>query len=80
MEKLGVDIARIVVGEVGWTYHRVAVVGDVLEGRRVVTGVRRREGRSGGTMTMVDMETVWRDGAGPAVVTQRETLIERARA
>jgi acyl dehydratase len=80
MEKLGVDIARIVVGEVGWTYHRVAVVGDVLEGRRVVTGVRSREGRGGGKMTMVDMETVWRDAAGAAVVTQRETLIERARA
>jgi acyl dehydratase len=77
MEALGVDIARIVVGEVAWTYHRPALVGDVLEGRRVVTSVRTREGRQGGAMTMIDLETVWRDAAGEPVVTQRETLIER---
>jgi acyl dehydratase len=77
METLGVDIARIVVGEVAWTYHRPALVGDVLEGRRVVTGVRTRDGREGGTMTMIDLETVWCDAAGEPVVTQRETLIER---
>jgi acyl dehydratase len=77
MEKLGVDIARIVVGEVGWQYHRPLLVGDVLDGRRLVTGVRTREGKDG-TMTMIDMETVWRDAAGEPVVTQTETLIERA--
>jgi acyl dehydratase len=80
MKALGVDIARIVVGEVAWTYHRPALAGDVLEGRRLVTGVRIREGKSGGTMTMIDLETVWRDAAGEPVVTQAETLIERAAA
>jgi acyl dehydratase len=78
METLGVDIARIVVGEVAWAYHRPALVGDVLEGRRIVTGVRTREVKRGGTLTMIDLETVWRDAAGEPVVTQRETLIERA--
>jgi acyl dehydratase len=77
MAVLGVDISRIVVGEVAWTYHRPVLVGDLLEGRRTVVGVRTREGRSGGTMTMIDLETVWRDAAGEPVVTQAETLIER---
>jgi hypothetical protein len=31
---LGLDIKRVVVGEVGWEYERPPVVGDVLHGRR----------------------------------------------
>ncbi|MGX6448260.1 FAS1-like dehydratase domain-containing protein [Patulibacter sp. S7RM1-6] len=73
---LGLDIARIVVGEVEWRWHRPVVAGDRLEGRRTVTDVRRKEGGRGGAMTFVTMETVLRDASGEPVVTYVETLIE----
>lgn len=73
---LGLDIARIVVGEVEWRYHRPALAGDRLSGTRVVTAVRQKQGGRGGTMTFVTMETPLRDAAGDPVVTIVETLIE----
>jgi acyl dehydratase len=71
VEKLGLDIRRVVVGEVEWEYARPLVVGDVLHGRRVVAGVRESKG-----MTFVTLETEFRDGAGDAALRQREVLIE----
>jgi acyl dehydratase len=76
---LGLDIARVVVGEVEWSYERPVVVGDVLHGRRRVAGVRRKEGSRGGAMTFVTLETEFADAAGEVVVRQREVLIETGR-
>lgn len=73
---LGLDIARIVVGEVEWRYHRPVVAGDHLSGARVVTAVERKEGGRGGTMTFVTMQTVLQDEAGEPVITYVETLIQ----
>ena len=69
--KLGLDIKRVVVGEVEWSYARPLVVGDELQGRRVVVGVREK-----GAMTFVELETEYRDAAGDVALRQRETLIE----
>lgn len=74
--RLGLDIARVVVGEVEWTYERPLVVGDRLDGRRVVADVRTREGSRGGAMTLVTLETEFRDQRGELAVRQREVLIE----
>ena len=71
VERLGLDIRRVVVGEVEWEYERPVVVGDALHGRRVVAG--RRESRG---MTFVTLETEFRDGAGKVALRQREVLIE----
>jgi acyl dehydratase len=71
VEKLGLDIKRVVVGEVEWSYARPLVVGDELHGRRVVAGVREK-----GAMTFVTLETEYRDAAGEVALRQRETLIE----
>lgn len=79
VEKLGLDIRRIVVGEVGWEYERPLVAGDRLHGRRVVVDVRTREGGRGGTMTIVTLETEFRDQHDDVVLRWRETLIERGR-
>lgn len=73
---LGLDIARIVVGEVEWRYHRPLVAGDRLEGRRTVTAVRQRDGGRGGRMTFVTLETPLVDADGAPAVTVIETLIE----
>jgi hypothetical protein len=76
VEKLGLDIKRVVVGEVEWAYERPLVVGDELSGRRVVADVKTREGSRGGTMTLVTLETEFRDAAGEVALRQREVLIE----
>ena len=76
VSKLGLDIRRVVVGEVEWLYERPLVVGDELSARRVVADVKTREGSRGGTMTLVTLETEFRDAAGQVAVRQREVLIE----
>jgi len=76
VERLGLDIARVVVGEVEWTYERPVVVGDRLTGRRVVSEMRASEGSRGGAMTLVTLETEFRDERGEVAVRQREVLIE----
>jgi acyl dehydratase len=76
VEKLGLDIKRVVVGEVEWEYTRPVVVGDQLSARRVVAGVKTREGARGGSMTLVTLETEFRDAHGEVALRQREVLIE----
>ena len=76
VERLSLDIRRVVVGEVDWRYARTLVVGDRLHGRRTVTDVRRRSGGRGGEMTLVTLETEFRDRNGDVAVRQREVLIE----
>lgn len=75
---LGLDIERVVVGEVAWEYERPVLVGDRLNGRRIVADVKSREGARGGRMTLVTLETELRNQRGELAVTQREVLIETA--
>jgi hydroxyacyl-ACP dehydratase HTD2-like protein with hotdog domain len=76
VEKLGLDIRRVVVGEVEWEYARPLVVGDQLSAQRVVVDVKTREGSRGGSMTLVTLETEFRDADGDVALRQREVLIE----
>ncbi len=74
---LGLAIERVVVGSVEWRYTRPLVVGDHLTGTRRVVDDSTREGKRGGTMRLVTLETEWVDAAGEPAVVQREVLIER---
>jgi hypothetical protein len=76
VERLGLDLPRIVVGSVRWTYERPLVVGDHLTGTRTVVGDENKASATG-TLRLVTLETAWTDTAGVVVVTQREVLIER---
>jgi hydroxyacyl-ACP dehydratase HTD2-like protein with hotdog domain len=76
VSKLGLDIKRVVVGEVEWVYERPLVVGDELSARRVVADVKTRAGSRGGAMTLVTLETEFRDATGAIALRQREVLIE----
>ena len=79
VEKLGLELGRIVVGSVSWEYERPLRAGDSLVGTRTVVADERREGRRGGTMRLVTLETVYVDAGSAVVVRQREVLIERER-
>ena len=76
VDKLGLDIKRVVVGEVEWSYAQPVLVGDRLDGRRVVADVHRRRGARGGDMTFVTLESEFRNQRGEVAVRQREVLIE----
>ncbi|MBW0089878.1 MaoC family dehydratase N-terminal domain-containing protein [Pseudonocardia sp. KRD-184] len=73
---LGLDLRRVLHGECGWEYHGPVVVGDELTASRRVSGVSTREGRRGGTMTMVSIETDFTNQRGELVVRQTDVLVE----
>lgn len=77
--RLGLDISRIVVGSVEWEYERAVCAGDELVGNRVVVADETRDGKRGGTMRLVTLQTDCMDASGSLVVRQREVLIERGR-
>ncbi|MEZ5142388.1 MAG: MaoC family dehydratase N-terminal domain-containing protein [Acidimicrobiales bacterium] len=66
-------------GEQAFEYHRWPRVGDVLEGHRTIAEVYERD-TSSARMEFYVMATEWRDKAtGEPVVTDRFTLIVRAK-
>jgi len=66
-------------GEQEFAYARWPRVGDVLVGRRVIADVYEKE-TSSATMEFYVMETTWTDAeSGDPVVTDRFTLIVRAK-
>ena len=75
VERLGLDIRRIVVGGSEWSYHAPVAVGDRLRGARVVTDVWDKAGGRG-TMTFITLETRLHRGDGELAVVQRDTVIE----
>jgi acyl dehydratase len=74
---LGLVRERVVVGEVAWEFERPLVVGDVVRGTRTVVADETKQGRGGGTMRIVTLETAYVDPAGTIVVRQTESIIER---
>lgn len=74
---LGLDLGRLLHGESAWDYLRPLRIGDELSGRVVVKDVAHREGSRGGTMTLVTVETEFRDVDGEPVLRRRDTMIER---
>jgi acyl dehydratase len=78
--KLGLELSRVVVGSASWRYQRPLVSGDALHGTRRVVADETREGRRGGTLRIVTLETEFVDQNDEVAVTQREMLIERGRA
>ena len=76
IEDLGFDFKRLLHGGTTWEYHRPLVVGDELTVRRSVAAVDEREGRRGGVMTFVTIDTDVTDAAGELVARQTDTLIQ----
>lgn len=76
MSELMAEGGMVLHGEQEFVYHRPAQVGDTLhqEGRIVDLYTREAKGR---TLTFLVMETLFRNGAGEPVVTERFNLIHR---
>ncbi|MCB8913858.1 Acyl dehydratase [Rhodococcus rhodochrous J3] len=77
VEALGLALERVVVGSVKWTYLRPLIAGDHVVGTRRVVDDVRREGKRGGSMRILTLETEYVDADGDPVVRLEEVLIER---
>jgi acyl dehydratase len=75
LERLALDIRRVVVGSSEWEYHASVGIGDRLRGARVVTDVRDKAGERG-TMSFITLETRLHRNDGELAVVQRDTVIE----
>jgi acyl dehydratase len=76
--RLGLDLRRILVGEVQWEYFAAVYAGDRLSGARLVRDVSERSGRRGGRMTLITIETDLHNQRGERAVLQRDLIIETA--
>ena len=78
MPHLGYDPKRRLHGEQEFEYHKPLVAGMNLKGRNTIVSTREKEGRRGGMMTFVVIETRFVDETGELVQVARRTLIETA--
>ncbi len=77
VEELGLDVARVLHGQASWEYLAPVHVGDELHGVRRVTDVASKQGSRGGAMTILSLETEYRNQHGTLVLRQADKLIER---
>ena len=78
MPNLGYDPKRRLHGEQEFEYHKPLVAGMSLRGRNVIVSNREKEGRRGGKMIFVVIETRFVDEGGTLIQVARRTLIETA--
>lgn len=79
LDRLGLDLPRVMVGGTSWEYTRPLVAGDSLTGRRTVTADVTKTSSSGTALRIITLETEYRDRDGLVAVRQQETILERGR-
>jgi acyl dehydratase len=75
VERLGLDIRKVVVGGSEWEHHAPVAIGDRLAGPRVLAAIERKP-RGDGEMVLLTLETRLARGDGELAVVQRDTVIE----
>jgi peroxisomal enoyl-CoA hydratase 2 len=80
-EKLGanLDYGRVLHGEQEFTYKRLPVAGEVLQGTMRISKDFTKEGRRGGTMRFVTYESRFVDAEGQEVLSGYYTLLETSK-
>lgn len=74
--RAGLELGRLMHGEVAWEWSRPLRLGEVLTVRRRLASRERKRGRRGGAMTLVTIEAVFLDRDGEEVARQRDVVIE----
>ena len=77
MQKLGMDVARSVHGEIEYIYERPVCAGETLRGEMSIGNIYEKPGKRGGTMTFVEHEIRLFDKSNKPVVVVRNTFIEK---
>jgi acyl dehydratase len=80
-EKLeaNLDYGRVLHGEQEFTYNRLPVAGEVLQGTMRISKDFTKEGRRGGTMRFVTYESRFVDAEGQEVLSGYYTLLETSK-
>ena len=73
---IGADLGRVLHGEAAWEYLQPVSAGDELDARTRVVDVRTSEGKRGGQMTFVVVETDFTNQDGQLVARRRDTMVE----
>lgn len=76
VEALGLDMSRVLHGEVTWRYLLPVAIGDDITVTCRVANVDRRVGRRGGTMKRVGIETQYVNQRGELAIVRDDVLIE----
>jgi acyl dehydratase len=76
VDAVGLDLSRILHGESTWDYLAPIHGGDELTARQVVADVTTREGKRGGAMTLVKIDTEFTNQRGELAVRRTDTLIQ----
>jgi hypothetical protein len=74
----GLDLSRVLHGEVSWEFLRPLRGNDELTATSVLAGTETRQGKRGGEMKLVRVETTYVDGAGEVAARRVDTLVETA--
>lgn len=77
VDAIGLDLARVLHGEAEWSYFVPVRVGDTLTMVSSVADVTERQGKRGGVMTLVKVDTDFTNQRGELAVRRTDTLIER---
>lgn len=75
VQRLGLDLPKVVVGSSEWEYHAAVAIGDRLDGQRVLAAIEHKQ-RENGTMAMLTLETRLRRADGELAIVQRDVVIE----
>ena len=73
---IGADLGRVLHGEAAWEYLHPVWAGDEITARGQVREVTRRQGKRGGEMTFVVVETEFTNQDGLLVARRRDTMVE----
>ena len=76
---LGLDMRRVLHGEQEFEYVRPIYAGDALTGQGRISSVEKRPGKRGGEMTLVTLETEYKNQKGEVCLYARSTIIETAK-
>lgn len=76
----GLDMRRVLHGEQEFEYLRPVRAGDTLTAKARISNVEKRPGKRGGEMTLVTLETEYRNQSGEVCLYARSTIIETAKA
>ena len=75
----GLDMRRVLHGEQEFEYVRPVYAGDTLTAQARISSVERRPGKRGGEMTLVTLETEYKNQSGEVCLYARSTIIETAK-
>jgi len=76
---LGLDMRRVLHGEQEFEYVKPVYAGDSLTGQGRISSVEKRPGKRGGEMTLVTLETEYKNQKGEVCMYSRSTIIETAK-